>query len=306
MTITKNNLTFLTLVGLSSVGLLIVTTTFVKSLTSSSNYLGRLCSHMYDVWQKMLLTWQNSPANLWLLALGLILFLGLIRALFVLGRQIRETKQFIKEIPAVNFKPPLPAFCYGLIRQSIYLNLPLLKKLSPAEVQAVVLHEEYHLKNRDNLKVLIVRLLAGVWFFLPFIKNLAEDYESEKEFAADSYAAQKLGAPTVAAALYRLLEMSPLENTQNLLLGNFAPTAKRIERLLGEKTSPSNISWRSCFLNLTIILLIGLTFFQKPAAGAQNQMLMPTEKPNAACNSYCQPAVTCSKSDTIYIHPRAY
>ena len=295
MTVAKDNLTFLTLVGASIVGLLTMTTATIKSFASSFNYLGRLCSHIYGGWQRILLTLQDSPANLLVVALGILLLFSLARAFLILAKQLNQTKRYAKEIYASNFKSAVPAFCYGLIHRSIFLNQRLLKKLSPLEIQAVVLHEEYHLKNFDNLKVLIARFLTRLLFFLPFIKNLSEIFEEEKEFAADSWAAKKLGAPTVAAALYRLAEISSVNNQKNLLIGNFAGALNRIERLLEQEPKKTNIFWGSWLTSFLIIFFIVLSFFQKPFTLAKNQMLMPTEKANDACNFNCTP----------YLHPKA-
>jgi len=294
MNITKDNLTFLTQATLSLAGLFLVTGSSIKSLASSFNYLNRLCSHMYDGWQKVLLTLKNYPTDPLAIILGILLFSGLIWAFFVLTKQIKETRRFAKENYTHHLKSTMAAFCHGLIHRSIFLNQTLLKKLSPLEIQAVVLHEEYHLKNFDNLKVLITRFLGRLLFFLPFIKNLGEAFEKEKEFAADSWAAKKVGALTVAAALYRLLETSSATKEENLI-GNFTGATNRIERLLGEKSRKTNLSLRSWSISLLIIFFIALSFFQKPFALAQNQMLMPTEKANDVCNFNCIP----------YLHPKA-
>lgn len=99
---------------------------------------------------------------------------------------------------------PTPAFTVGFLRPVIYLADELPMRLSPRELAAVVAHESAHAERRDPLRLSLVRFLAGMLFWLPAVRRLAEDFADEAEIAADD-AAARIDVPsaplTLASAL---------------------------------------------------------------------------------------------------------
>lgn len=78
------------------------------------------------------------------------------------------------------------AFCYGVLHPKIVLSSQLINFLSNKELQAVLLHESYHLKNRDPSKIILSNTLSTVFFFIPILKDLQRHYLFTKEIAADT------------------------------------------------------------------------------------------------------------------------
>ena len=102
---------------------------------------------------------------------------------------------------------PAPfAFCYGLLRPRICVSVGLARLLEPAEVEAVLRHERYHLELRDPLKLAVGRSLARALFFLPAVADLLQRYELARELAADRRVAEEMRRTRpIAGALYALL-----------------------------------------------------------------------------------------------------
>lgn len=142
-----------------------------------------------------------------------------------------EGRVDVVEIPA-----PM-AFCYGYIRPRILVSTGLLASLPRQELEALLLHEREHLRQRDPLKVAIGKLLASAVFFAPLVGALHRRYLVEKELAADRAAIVEQGSSdSLAAALLRLIEVEgqappaysaggdeALEARIDVLLGNEAP-----------------------------------------------------------------------------------
>lgn len=94
-------------------------------------------------------------------------------------------------------------FCAGLIFRRIYVGRDLLRVLSDKELEAALIHESYHLKNYDPLKILLVTTLSRALFFLPAIRELSKAYLKEKEVSADALAASQVGRRHLSRALYK-------------------------------------------------------------------------------------------------------
>lgn len=68
------------------------------------------------------------------------------------------------------------AFCYGWLRPRICIAQGALTGLTVSELEALLLHERYHLLRRDPLKSAVSTVLARVFFFIPAVGALKEQY----------------------------------------------------------------------------------------------------------------------------------
>jgi Zn-dependent protease with chaperone function len=116
---------------------------------------------------------------------------------------------------------------FGGFRNEIVIGLPLLQSVSKAEAAVLLAHELGHLSGRAGDKAAVVHRARQTWqhimerqprqpqvlrlVFSPLVKWFAPGFlaqsaaaERATEFAADRYAAEIAGAPTVASALQRL------------------------------------------------------------------------------------------------------
>ncbi len=128
----------------------------------------------------------------------------------------------------------------GLWRPRIVISTAALAQCSAEEVQGVLLHELYHCRKRDNLRLFILTLMAESFFYLPVIKPVLAYVHTWLELFADRFAIRQMGtslhvgtvllklaggerAPAYGAALrfagtaldYRMLQIiSPEEEVQ--------------------------------------------------------------------------------------------
>ncbi len=96
---------------------------------------------------------------------------------------------------------PNPAFTSGWWTPRIYVARELPAQLSREELEAVLAHEVAHVRRRDPLRQFAWRTLAGVLFWLPAMRRLADELADESEILADDYAARERALPLASAIL---------------------------------------------------------------------------------------------------------
>lgn len=98
------------------------------------------------------------------------------------------------------------SFVYGLARPRVAISAGLLRRLSPAELQAALEHERYHVRNRDPLRSLIGAVLAEAIFLVPSLAVLQRRYEASRELTADQLAERACGRRSLIGALLKAVE----------------------------------------------------------------------------------------------------
>lgn len=84
----------------------------------------------------------------------------------------------------------LYSFCFGFLNPKIIITSGLVSRLTQKELEAVLLHGQAHLKNKDPLKLLIGKAVASMFFFLPIFRELYRNMEAANELIADSWTAE--------------------------------------------------------------------------------------------------------------------
>jgi len=168
------------------------------------------------------------------------------------------------------------AYTIGLLRPRVVMSLSLIQKATDKQLEAIVLHELYHLKNRHLLWLLISRLVSSLFFFIPLIEYLAQQLKTEFELTADSYVVSKQKTRDHLCGSLAL-------NLQYAggVIPHFAtsPIEKRVESLLTQKVSFDKISTIQFSLSLfSIAVMIGLALTQPSQIAASF-----IEKSEAVC-----------------------
>jgi Zn-dependent protease with chaperone function len=150
------------------------------------------------------------------------------------------------------------SFCYGLLRPRICLSTGLVDLLSETELEAVLLHERYHLRSRDPLKVLLARALGRAFFFLPLVAELGRHYLIAKELAADRevICAQGQGHQ-LASVLYKLITASSEADAGAAVAGLISTTAARIDHLLDPQV-PARLRFSPSALAISTLVLFAV------------------------------------------------
>lgn len=95
------------------------------------------------------------------------------------------------------------SFTYGLRHPRVAVSAAMVASVDDKELDAVLAHERYHVRNLDPLKVVVARALPAAFFFLPALGHLRVRYLAARELAADQRAVRSTGRRPLAAALYR-------------------------------------------------------------------------------------------------------
>lgn len=97
------------------------------------------------------------------------------------------------------------SFVHGAFTPRVAVSRGLLDSVSAEELDAVLEHERYHVRNLDPLKVLIARALPSAFFYLPAFHGLQERYVAGRELAADRRAVDRCGRAPLAGALFKVV-----------------------------------------------------------------------------------------------------
>lgn len=146
------------------------------------------------------------------------------------------------------------SFCYGLLKPRICLSTGLIKNLSSKELKAVLLHESYHLKNHDPLKIIIAKASSRMFFFIPTISDFQNLYSFSREIAADRLTVRSGAKNQLLSALSKVMvSSSPQFSGVAGLVGN--TLEKRILYLTGRnKNLTWDISKPRLLLSLSIVI----------------------------------------------------
>jgi beta-lactamase regulating signal transducer with metallopeptidase domain len=132
-------------------------------------------------------------------------------------------------------------------------------RLTPEQLEALVLHEKYHMVNCDPLRILIGRLVVSALFFIPTLKDVFKRYLIEKEVAADQSAVFYQGhSHGIAGSLYKMLRETPLAAGRSMAYAGEALNY-RIDHLTGYD-SPNKPSIPPLNLAMSLFIIAFLIF----------------------------------------------
>ena len=159
------------------------------------------------------------------------------------------------------------SFCYWFRRPRICLSTALVERLTEEELRGVLVHERYHLRHRDPLRLVVSRYLAALFYVVPAVDELVGFYVMQKEIAADDDVVRTVGVEPLARALYKLLPGAP-DGALGLLMPvtGLSVTEARIDRLVAGRDIPLQLSRVSVALSLGA--LVGAAVLAASRAGA--------------------------------------
>lgn len=131
------------------------------------------------------------------------------------------------------------AFCHGMLRPRLVMSRGLVDALTDDELEAVLRHEAAHMHRRDPSRIVIARSLASAFAFVPLSAGLLQAYLCRREIEADRESVNAMGdVRPLAGALHRMLGSARRPDLSSLAVGALTATDIRIDRLLGDQTSP--------------------------------------------------------------------
>lgn len=126
------------------------------------------------------------------------------------------------------------ALAWGLWNPKIIVSTALFNQFDEREIRAILLHERYHCRSRDGMKLFLTTLMVDAFGYLPIVKSISRYYETWKELLADRYAVDQMGNEyDLGNVLLKLVksETAALHRTAGV---HFAKTAinYRIQQIL--------------------------------------------------------------------------
>ena len=138
-------------------------------------------------------------------------------------------------------------FVYGWLRPRICVSTALVDQLTDRELEAVLLHEQWHLRQRDPARLLIARMIGDAFGWAPPLRALVDECLLAIEVAADRHAiAQMEHVRWLAGAFMKMLTPPVAQPAFEGLVD------ARIAILAGAAELPR----RSCLDRLIVALLL--------------------------------------------------
>ncbi|HCL84032.1 MAG TPA: hypothetical protein DIC22_08650 [Chitinophagaceae bacterium] len=125
----------------------------------------------------------------------------------------------------------------GFVKPLILLPVSLLSNLPPQQVEAILVHELFHIRRHDYLINLFMSFFRSIFFFNPFAHLFYKALARERELACDDGVLEKGFEPALyAEALYSLEKFRQIRPGFSIAADGNKPwlLMERIRRVLGK------------------------------------------------------------------------
>ena len=220
----------------------------------------------------------NEPMGAIPLMLGLcgalLAILGIVNASLAAFRASRTVSSWTRDAELVGSSTPIPVLrisralpamtAAGIVRPKVLLSGAAERVLTASELQTALNHEIAHVRRRDNLKKLLLRLVT-----FPGLSGLEATWLEATEIAADDAAVSNAGEGLdLASALIKLSRLGPDETAADLTAALVHSPASvmntRVERLLAwndhNRVRPAASPWYVLTAALVTIALFAVTY----------------------------------------------
>lgn len=137
------------------------------------------------------------------------------------------------------------AFCAAALRPAIHVTEGLVHHLRPSELDAVLIHEQDHVRRREPLRRLVWNGLAAVFFYVPLVPWWARHRAELAELAADRAAITQRGSAALAGAVWVVGSGGAPRGA--VAFGD--ATEARVSQLLGQQLPKRRPGARLCALS---------------------------------------------------------
>jgi bla regulator protein blaR1 len=160
----------------------------------------------------------------------------------------------------------------GYLKPIILLPVAAMNQLTPAQVEAILLHELSHIRRYDYLLNFIVSVIHTLLYFNPFVKTFMNTIEAEREACCDEVVLQ-FGYDKVsyASALLHLEKNSGRHHPLALAAAGKQNLLTRIEKIVGmeKKKTFKLVQIVPLFLAMFCILLFNSVLIIKDAKSGE-------------------------------------
>lgn len=163
----------------------------------------------------------------------------------------------------------------------ILIPVAAFNRLTPEQVESVILHEMAHIKRKDYLVNIFVSVMEILLFFNPFVHLLATSLRKERENCCDDFVLQfRFDPHSYASALLSLeqLRVNRLPATVLAATGQKNQLLGRVKRIMNVNNNNLNYGQRLLALFVITFLLISVAW------------LTPEKRPSDEVATEVQPA----------------
>ena len=173
-----------------------------------------------------------------------------------------------KQVTVYLSQKAVTAETSGFLKPLILLPVSLITRLSPAQIEAILIHELYHIRRNDYLINIIVSGYRTVFFFNPFAHMFYKALEKERELACDDGVLELGYDPSVyAEALFSLEKHRHADPGFSLAVDgkNAWLLMERIRRVLGKPETKEKRFSRGLYVGAgAAFLFFSLQFISLP------------------------------------------
>jgi bla regulator protein BlaR1 len=190
--------------------------------------------------------------------------------LFVLFRWFREwlrIRAAVRTARPLHLDPPVRAMSspaqlepgvFGIWRPMLLLPDGIMERLTPAQLAAIVAHEQCHIRRRDNLAAAFHMVVEAIFWFHPLVWWLGRRIVDERERACDEEVLRQGNSPeTYAEGILKVCEFyleSPLVCVPGVTGSNLR---KRIRTIMTNNHSKNLNMGQKLLLSVATLAAVG-------------------------------------------------
>ena len=106
------------------------------------------------------------------------------------GDPVGDCFEFVAEVPVLSSPEPIEPGVVGIFRPALLMPEGILEKLTAEQMRAVLAHEVFHVRRRDNLTFAIHMVVEALFWFHPLVWWIGARLIDERERACDEAVAQ--------------------------------------------------------------------------------------------------------------------
>ncbi|EKE06320.1 MAG: hypothetical protein ACD_19C00017G0020 [uncultured bacterium] len=248
--------------GLNTILFVVLQKYFLVALHHSITF----CQEMVKVLSVNL--FKNTSQVIFLM-LSMIISITIIK-LFITIRRIYLLKIDLNKsivntsdnITIVNSAKPY-AFCFGIRSPKIYISTKLVQMLTKKELEVVIVHENYHLKNHDTITLMLANIFESLVPYFPLISDVIRHYKIERELLADQAAIlYQNNDANLVNVLKKLIKYEPQFNYAGIpAIAEIDTLEARINKLTTSKDFNKKFNWNNLIIStISLIFLLVLIF----------------------------------------------
>ncbi|MGZ5927886.1 MAG: M56 family metallopeptidase [Rhizomicrobium sp.] len=251
---------------------------------------------------------QIAPVLIGLWALGFVTVLAMWMVRWsLLQNGLRKAKEanIAADLPVKYSTGILAPGLVGIWRPVLVLPEGIATRLSPAELQSVVMHEICHLRRRDNLTASLHMIVEAVFWFHPLVWWLGSRLIEERECACDENVLKAGADPeTYAQGILKVCQLYlrlPLDAVSGV---SGADLKKRIEIIMENRfVARLNVGKKAllgmaAIVTLTLPIVLGI--IGALSASAQSPIVQAPDKSSGKLGGRIMPRTAISIDSTRF------